>query len=140
MPSPDKREERKIITHRSIMGALARCAVESSPYPRPENLEIVLDKFHELIKEELNTNIKNYIKEFESWKECHNWIAEKLRMIPEFMLWNERKNGRQGNGFSAAGHDDVGNVVAISKQPNPDDDFVDLDALTRNITNAAIKD
>jgi hypothetical protein len=38
-----------VITHRSIMGALASCAVQQSPYHRPENLEVVLDNFHKQI-------------------------------------------------------------------------------------------
>lgn len=135
-----KRMKKYIITHRSVMGALASCAVQQSPYPRPENLEIVLDKFHELIKDDLDQTLKKYIKKFDSWKECHEYIASRLHTIPEFEAWNERKNKRQGHGFTGAGHDDKGNVVAISKAPNPDDDFIDLDALTRNVTNAADKE
>ena len=54
------------------------------------DLGIVLDKFHELIKDDLNENMSHYVKEFETWKECHDWIASKLHTIPEFMLWNER--------------------------------------------------
>lgn len=129
-----------VITHRSVMGALASCAVQQSPYPRPENLEVVLDKFHDLIKEELNTSFKQYIKKFDTWKECHDWIATKLHTIPEFEAWNNRKNGRDGMGFSGAGYDDGGNFVEFSKDPHPDDDFIDLDALTRNITNLAQED
>lgn len=118
------------------MGGLAKCAVMQSPYPRPENLEVVLDKFNELIYGELNESNAKYIKEFESWKDCHDWIAEKLGTIPEFLLWNERKNGRQGNGFVGAGHHDDGSVTLYS--PDADNDFIDLDALTRNVTNEAI--
>lgn len=132
--------EKIIITARSVMGALASCAVKQSPYPYPENLEIVLGKFNDLIKNEINESAKQYIKKFDSWKECHDWIASRLFKIPEFMAWNDRKNGREGMGFCGAGHDDSGNVVAVSKMPDPDDDFIDLDALTRNITDAAISD
>src|SRR3990167_4840199 len=126
------------ITHRSVMGALANFAVQQSPYPRPENLEIVLDKFHELIKEDLDKTLKKYILGFETWIDCHNYIAKKLRTIPEFLAWNERKNGRQGHGFTGAGHNDAGDIVVISKTA-ADDEFIDLDALTRNITNLAIQ-
>jgi len=133
-----EKEPKIIITHRSVMGALANCAVRQSPYHRPENLEVVLDKFWDLTKEELNETTPKYILKFQTWKECHDWIAEKLRTIPEFMLWNERKNGRQGNGFVSSGHHDNGDVTFYN--PKADDDFIDLDALTRNITNLAIED
>ena len=135
-----EKEIKIIITHRSVMGALASCAVQQSPYPYPENLEVVLGKFHELIKDDLDSTMKKYIKKFESWKDCHNYIAQKLRTIPEFIAWNDRKNGRDGNGFCGAGHNNNGDIIAISKEPDPDDDFIDLDALTRNITGLAIQD
>lgn len=134
----EKKSEKIMISHRSVMGALASCATQQSPYPYPQNLEIVLGKFHELIKDDVDQSFKKYIKKFDSWEECHKYIADKLRTIPEFLDWNERKNGRQGYGFSGAGHDDSGKVVVVSKTPDPDDDFIDLGALTRNITNAAI--
>ncbi len=120
---------------RSVMGALANYAVQQSPYPRPENLEIVLDAFYQSIKDDFDEG-KKYVKFFESWKEAHDYIENRLKMIPEFMAWNERKNGRQGNGATFAGHHDDGSVT-ISKT-NPDDDFIDLYALTRNITNQAL--
>lgn len=135
-----KKPARYIITYRSVMGALASCAVQQSPYPYPENLELVLGKFSDSIKDELNSSFKQYIKKFDTWKECHDWIASRLHSIPEFKIWNERKNGRKGNGFSGAGHNDAGKVVAISKDPVADDDFIDLDALTRNIATLAQQD
>ena len=118
------------------MGALADYAVQQSPYHRPDNLEIVLDKFFELIKDELNDSDK-YVKKFESWRECHDWIASKLNTIPEFLLWNERKNGNKAPfGFFGVGHHDDGSATFFKSKA--DNDFIDLDALTRNITNLAI--
>lgn len=129
--------EKIIITHRSIMGALASCAVQQSPYHRPDNLEIVLDKFHEKIKGEFD-EYKKYIMKFETWRNAKEWIEPKLRLIPEFMLWNERKNGRQGDGFTGARHHNDGNVTLYTAKA--DDDFIDLDALIRNVINLAVSD
>ena len=132
-------KEKYIITQRTVMGALANWAVQQSPYPYPENLEVVLRKFHELIKDDINETFAKYIKEFENWKECHDYIAEKLMTIPEFLAWNERKNGNKSPyGFSGAGHHDDGSVTFF--QAKADNDFIDLDALTRNITNLALKE
>ncbi len=127
-----------IITQRSVMGALASCAVQQSPYHRPENLEVVLDKFHNLIKDDLNDTLEKYIMEFESWTACHDYISSRLKTIPELIAWNNRKNGRGGNGFTWAGHHEDGSVTL--SHPKADDDFIDLDALTRNITNLALEE
>lgn len=124
------------ITHRSVMGALASCAVRQSPYPRPDNLELVLDAFHEKIKDDFDET-QRYVKFFDSWKDVHEYIASRLRQIPEFLAWNNRKNGRDGMGFTFAGHHDNGSVTFSTAKA--DDDFIDLDALTRNVTNAAVR-
>lgn len=123
------------VTHRSIMGSVANWAVQQSPYHRPDNLEIVLDKLHEQIKDDFDDNAK-YVKFFESPTEVQRWLGEKLRSIPEFLLWNERKNGRQGMGFSGAGHHDDGSITFF--QSKADDDFIDLDALIRNAARGAV--
>lgn len=131
-----KKPKTIIITARSVMGALADYAVQQSPYHRPDNLEVVLDKFYDLIKDEVNDTGDKYIKKFETWNDCHKWIADKLYTIPEFKLWNERKNGNQSPfGFSGAGEHDNGDVTFFKAKA--DNDFIDLDALTRNITNLA---
>ena len=122
-----------MISRRSVIGA-----VQQSPYPFPENLEVVLGKMHDLISEDVDNTFKKHLKEFESKKECHDYIAKKLHSIPEFEEWNNRKNGREGHGFTGVGHNDKGDVVTVSKDPDPDDDFIDLDALTRNVANSAI--
>lgn len=133
-----KKPANYILTARSVMGALASCAVQQSPYPYPENLELVLGKFNDLIKDEVNESPRQYIKKFDTWKEAHDWIVVRLHQIPEFKAWNNRKNGRDGMGVTMAGHHDDGSVTFSKAMA--DDDFIDLDALTRNITNLATQD
>ena len=129
------KEVKYVITQRSIMGSLADYAVQQSPYHRPDNLEVVLDKFYEQIKDEFDDG-KKYCKKFDTYKECKDWLEVKLKSIPEFMLWNERKNGKQGNGFTGAGHHDNGDITFF--QAKADNDFIDLDALIRNVINLAV--
>lgn len=124
-------EDKYVITYRSVMGSLADCAVRQSPYPVSENLEMVLGKFHGLIESELNEEVKQYILKFDSWNECHEWIASRLKQIPEYLAWNERKNGNQALYKFTSAYDGKG---------DPDNDFIDLDALSRNITNMALCD
>ena len=130
------KEVKYIITHRSIMGSLANWAVQQSPYHRPDNLEVVLDKLNEQIKNEFDGG-KKYIKKFDTYKECKDWLEPKLKSIPEFMLWNERKNGNKAPyGFTGAGHHDDGSVTFFTEKA--DNDFIDLDALIRNTISSAI--
>jgi len=116
-----KEEKMFVFSKRNILGEIAHWAVCQSPYHRPDNLEVVLDKFNKIIALVPEYPSMSYfqIREF----------LDELKEIPEFMLWNERKNGRQGMGFSVAGHHD-----------NADDDFIDLDALIRNVANSIIRE
>lgn len=123
--------EKYVISKRQIFGQLANWAVQQSPYHRPDNLEVVLDK--------LNVDLKDtpdYPKM--SIKELKEKLDNCLKSYPEFMLWNERKNGRQGMGFSGAGHHDDGSVTFFNAKA--DDDFIDLDALIRNVCNSVFND
>ncbi len=115
---------------RNILGEIAHWAVCQSPYHCPDNLEVVLDKFNVII-----TAIPEYPTM--SYAEIREMLGE-LKEIPEFMLWNERKNGRQGNGFTAAGHHDDGSVTFYKSKA--DDDFIDLDALIRNTAKSIVRD
>ena len=49
--------------------------------------------------------------------------------IPEIEILNHRKNGRNGMGFCSR-----------YDQPQPDDDFIDLDALARNVLYMIIRE
>ena len=123
-------EKEFVFSKRNILGEVANWAVRQSPYHRPDNLEVVLDKFNEIIKEVTQYPTMTYrqIKE----------MLQGLKTIPEFMLWNERKNGRQGMGISAAGHHDDGSVTFYNAKA--DDDFIDLDALIRNVANSIVRE
>ena len=123
----NKEEKKILITQRSVMGALANCAVQQSPYHRPDNLEVVLDKFYEQIKDDFDEGEK-YCKCFDNYHDTYRYIGERLLKIPEFLAWNERKNGNKSPYSFVSRYD----------KPHPDNDFIDLDALTRNITNQAI--
>jgi hypothetical protein len=123
-------EKTFIFGKRNILGEVAHWSVCQSPYHRPENLEIVLDKFNKIIAEVPQYPTMTY-REIEE-------MLQGLKDIPEFMLWNERKNGRQGNGFSGAGHHDDGSVTFYNAKA--DDDFIDLDALIGNVANSIVRE
>jgi hypothetical protein len=115
-----------LVSKKNILSEVAHWAVAQSPYHRPDNLEIVLDKLNILLgewKENLGYREMTYpdIKEY---------LKDLLYQIPEFMLWNERKNGNK-SAFQF--------VIRYSKDIDPDNDFIDLDALIRNVSNSIIR-
>lgn len=118
------REVKKFIfSKRNILGEIAHWAVCQSPYHRPDNLEIVLDKFNQIIIA---------VPKFPelSYNEIRELLQE-LKEIPEFVAWNERKNGNQSQYKFTSRYDSEG---------NPDDDFIDLDALIRNVANSIVRE
>ncbi len=115
----------------SLCGYVAMWASHQSPYHAPDGLVEVLRDFH--------AHACDYRMEGlpESWP-CIQADSETLNRVLKDCLfsqhtvakWNERKNGRDGHGF----------VSRYDGPRNPDDDFIDLDALRMNIVRSAIED
>lgn len=121
---PQNIEKEFVISKKALLGNIANWSVQQSPYHRPENLEIVLDSFDYEIREK-----KDYFHA--SYDELIRILDVGLKKIPEFLKWNERKNGNQ-NEYKF--------VSRYSTNENPDDDFIDLDALIRNVANSIVGD
>ena len=105
---------------KDFTGALAKWLVKQSPYVVPDNLETILTTFHERIPYDFDNNGMACVS-LATMTEIINGVLES---IPEIMELNERKNGRDGYGFSSR----------FSKDPEPDDDFIDITAVAQNIT------
>jgi hypothetical protein len=117
------RFNRKVWASKSdFTGALAKWLVRQSPYTVPDNLSICIEKFDKAVDKGYKFD-ENGIVEIGllNLTDKTNQILEE---IPEIMILNERKNGREGMGFSSR----------YSKDPEPDDDFIDIMALAQNIT------
>jgi hypothetical protein len=120
-PAIGKPREIWVFPH-NIVGAVALFAVEQSPYPVPDNLETVLRKLNDSCTDGFDTA---GMRKFNSFDELEDYISMRCRAIPEYMAWNERKNGDQ-NPISFTSRYDA--------DPDPDDSFIDLGALERNAT------
>lgn len=117
------------VTKNYMLGTFAKYAVAQSPYPRPENLEIVLDKFEELIAPVFAKNLD--VGEFSDRFTLEAFIHRHLAEIPEYVAWNDRKNGNDAP---------MKFISRYDGHTNPDDDFIDLDALERNIATEITKE
>jgi hypothetical protein len=105
-----------------VLGEVAKWAIRQSPYPYPDNLVVVLEKLREKIAPDF-TELVGW-KSFATGREIEAYLEPILLGIPEFAEWNNRKNGRDGPGF----------VTRYDGARNPDDDFIDLHALMRNVS------
>jgi len=101
-----------------FLGAFSYWVVAQSPYDTPD-ISKALGAFSEYVAKSIDTGIP---KSF-SYDELLSFVNEDVfESIPEIEALNHRKNGRDGMGFCSR-----------FDQPSPDDDFIDLGALARNI-------
>lgn len=129
MEKPQEQNEKQFLVSKEyLLSEVAKWAVAQSPYHRPDNLEIVLDKFNEGMGKWSNDNLG--FEDF-TYKRLIEYLGRELKRIPEFMAWNERKNGNQAQYKFTSRYDRKG---------DPDDDFIDLDALIRNVANSIVRE
>jgi hypothetical protein len=100
-----------LITLNDVIGAIACWAVRQSPYVCPNRLAKVL-------------KIVEHSMKHCTFQELEQHLQEHLGCIPEVKKWNQRKNNNAAP---------IKVTTLYSTGADPDDDFIDLDALYRNI-------
>lgn len=111
------------VTNNQVIGTVAMWAVRQSPYPGgPHDLTMVLQRLERDIREDFS--VGGMMKKFDDWRDVEKYLSPKLRSIPEYMGWNERRNGNNAAFKFVSRYDGPG---------DPDNDFIDLDALERNV-------
>jgi hypothetical protein len=124
------KEEQILISERNVLSTFAANAVAQSPYHRPDSLERAIDALRDKVKPAFDAVPKEHLGFITTdARGLRGWITEEFLMeIPEVAAWNERRNGNQAPyGFSSR-----------YDEPHPDDDFIDIGALARNICNDII--
>lgn len=114
-----------VIGMKNIASHTARWAIEQSPYTWPEGLETVVRK----LQGENTSLLYGYLR-FSTMKELEKHLDVQYASIPEILAWNERKNG----------NDSPYGFASRYEKTNPDDDFIDLGALSRNVAMSLWKD
>lgn len=112
-----------VIGKKRVAGDLASWAVQQSPYAAPDNLALVVKRLQEIWPHE-------EFHKFESMAALREELDAAFLQIPELLAWNERKNGNKAE-FG---------ITSRYSQPSPDDDFIDLGALSRNVASSAWAD
>ena len=124
-----EREATCLVTLNQVTGYLAMWAVRQSPYPCPDNLELVLREFQKVATPQFPDGVASLPMLKTTFRALALLLKECLEPIPAFVAWNKRKNGDQRPyGFCSA-----------TSRPAPDDDFIDLDALYRNVALSCIR-
>lgn len=113
-----------ILSHKQVLGAFAAEAVRLSPYAVPDDLEDVLRALHEYLLEKF-PSITPVVDMMETTDvELSARLNTFVHAYPSVQPWNKRKNGDQSP---------YQYVDAYSGRTHPDADFIDLDAMHRNI-------
>ena len=115
-----------IISLKQIGGEIARWACRQSPYGMPENLDLVLTQFYQRAGPDFvmfQTSPWDRWKEFRDRAQLEWYIGDRL-IGTGFKAWNRPKID---NGAPFA-------FVSVTSGPPPDHDFIDLDALLRNVS------
>lgn len=119
-----KNIKKYLFSKKDILSLVARYGISQSPFYKPNKLEIVIDK--------LNNLLEPFFRKAESGHlqmdriTLSKFIDTQTKLIPEFRKWNKPKKAGW-NGFTSR-----------YDSPKPEYDYIDLDALTRNVTNDII--
>lgn len=112
------------LTQGQFLGTFAKYAVSQSPYHRPDDLERVLDELYDKTGIIFSAAPMGVAK-FKSTEELRDVYEQSLAGFKWYELWNDRKNGNDAPFQFTSRYEDG--------STNPDDDFIDLDALIGNV-------
>lgn len=138
MKNPDR--IKRLFIH-DLLGYVAMWATRQSPYHAPDGLTDVLAEFKRRIeasredflaptKALLGRSVFDYPDTLPATKAfLLPLLQQHLLTLPQVQKWNERKNGNQSPYGFCSRYD----------KPEPDNDFIDLDALAGNIVRSCIE-
>lgn len=121
----------RLITSKSIMGQMARWAVELHPFHEPTGLFEICG----LIDRRATDDFKDGppflpMRWFDDAMEIDRWLHAVLDNHPTLMIWNTPRSKHTQSIVFSSRYD----------RPSPEDDFIDLDALLRNVALHAWRD
>lgn len=117
----------RLITHKEVMGWMAHWALRQHPYDRPEGLFEVTDAIAEASKAWPDGVSTLRMWRVNEWLDIERWLREALKDHPVLAAWNTPRSGHTQQ------------IVATSRYwgPKSEDDFIDIDALLRNVALSA---
>jgi hypothetical protein len=120
---PDIWDDKKFLTtYRVVLGTMANYAIQQSPYPIPDNLAAALREFDTIFKGTILEEMKDTGVIATSYQRLVADVRMCINMCPLILAWNIPLKGGSSMAF-----------VSRYTRPDPDYDFVDLDALANNV-------
>ena len=111
-----------------IVGALAMWAIRQSPYPVPTKLEEACLALHRVLEAEWSKREPELGFIRLCGNEIESLLLECFKRCPDIEAWNEPRSR----------HTEKFVTRSRFHQPAPDDDFIDLDALARNVSHTLV--
>ena len=119
-----------LITDKDLRGHLARWVCQQHPYRSVDGVDQVGAEIDAMAKTDgWEGNDELRLHEFDSWRDVEEWLRKAIWDHPQMKRWNTPKNG---------GDFQVQFVSRFSHPP--EQDFIDLDALVRNVSRDAFKE
>lgn len=113
-----------LITLHCVQGHMAMWVCRQSPYQSLGGVEVINAVLHEKAATEWTEGVPSLLmRRFESWRDLENWLHSALDGHEQMTAWNTPKIDT-GAPFMFTSRYDT---------PTPEYDFIDLDALLRNV-------
>lgn len=116
-------KETRLITHKQVIGQFAIWAIRQHPYGRPEGLFDLCDVLTEKSAAWPDGVASLHMWEVAGSREIELWLRDALNDHPVLSAWNTPRSGHAQQ------------FVTVSRYggPQPEHDFIDIDALLGNV-------
>jgi len=132
-----------IVNDSNLVANVIYEAIKCKSYPTlPRKIGIIVEKVTEIYKREFEKISDDfYCKEFQSVNELVNWLYETIFVIPEIQELNlSQSEFESGIAVDDTERDPFVFTYRYSKPCAEDDDFVGLDAFTRNLAHNLVRE
>ena len=119
-----------LITHKEVIGYMALWAIRQHPSGRPEGLFDVTDTITTAAQDwpEGVPSLRMFY--VDCWQDIENWLEKTLKDHPVLAQWNTPRNG----------HTTQTLPLSLYFSPQAEHDFIDIDALLRNVALSVWRD
>jgi len=120
---------RRLLGQSNFIGNMAKWAVCQHPYHKPPRLDEVTQAIINHAESTFADGVPTHkMRWFDDSSRVHDWLKAALEPVADILaLWNSRANG----------NDAPYNFTSRYDGPSPENDFIDIDALTRNVAHSA---
>jgi hypothetical protein len=112
-----------LITHKEVIGQMALWAVRQHPYGRPDGLFEITDAIRKAAEAWPDGVPSLRMWRVGGWHEIEDWLRGALAEHPVLTAWNKPRSGHTVAVMFTSRYD----------RPKPENDFIDIDALLRNV-------